>query len=168
MVELERGPGLRQSWNMAFRHTLTDRVQFADTDMAGIVHFSNFFRYMERVEHDFFRAQGMSIWDGHNEVADVERVGWPRVHASCDYKAPLRFEEEFTMELLVEEVRRKTIRYIIRFWKQDGVLAAEGVIVAACVQRDKTTGRMKAVDIPARILAKVEAAPQDALSLPSI
>ena len=75
MVELERGPGLRQSWNMAFRHTLTDRVQFADTDMAGIGHFSNFFRYMERVEHDFFRAQGMSIWDGHNEVADVERVG---------------------------------------------------------------------------------------------
>jgi acyl-CoA thioester hydrolase len=120
------------------------------------------------VQHAFFRAQGRSIWDGHNEVADVERVGWPRVHASCDYKAPLRFEEEFTMEMLVEEVRRKTIRYIIRFWKQDGVLSAEGVIVAACVQRDKATGKMKAVDIPARILAKVEAAPQDALSLPSI
>lgn len=149
---------------MPHRHTLTDRVQFADTDMAGIVHFSNFFRYMERVEHDFFRAIGMSIWDGHNEVPDGERVGWPRVHASCDYKAPLHFEEEFTMELIVEEVRRKSLRYLIRFWKKDGTLSAEGRIIAACVQRDKATGKMKAVDIPERILAKIEAAPAELLA----
>lgn len=149
---------------MPYRHTLTDRVQFADTDMAGIVHFSNFFRYMERVEHDFFRALGMSIWDGHNEVADGDRVGWPRVHASCDYKAPLRFEEEFTMELLVEEVRKKTIRYLIRFWKKDGELSAEGRIIAACVQRDKMSGKMKAVDIPARVFEKIEAAPVELIS----
>lgn len=148
---------------MAFRHTLTDRVQFADTDMAGIVHFSNFFRYMERVEHDFFRALGMSIWDGHNEVSAEDRVGWPRVHASCDYKAPLHFEEVFTMELLVEEVRRKTLRYLVRFWKKDGTLSAEGRIIAACVQRDEATGRMKAVDIPARIRDKIEPAPAELL-----
>jgi acyl-CoA thioester hydrolase len=148
---------------MPYRHTLTDRVQFADTDMAGIVHFSNFFRYMERVEHDFFRALGMSIWDGHNDVADGERIGWPRVHASCDYKAPLRFEEQFTMELLVEEVRKKTLRYRIHFWKKNGELCAEGCIIAACVQRDRVTGQMKAVEIPARILEKVEQAPAELL-----
>jgi acyl-CoA thioester hydrolase len=148
---------------MPFRHTLTERVQFADTDMAGIVHFSNFFRYMERVEHDFFRSLGMSIWDGHNEVEDTDRVGWPRVHASCDYKSPLRFEECFTMELLVEEVRTKTLRHLIRFWKQDGTLCAEGRIIAACVQREQTTGQMKAVKIPSRILEKIESAPTDLL-----
>lgn len=146
---------------MPFRHTLTERVQFADTDMAGIVHFSNFFRYMERVEHDFFRSLGMSVWDGHNPVEDADRVGWPRVHASCDYKSPLRFEELFTMELLVEEVRRKTLRYLIRFWKKDGTLCAEGRIIAACVQRDRSTGQMKAVEIPGRILEKIETAPAD-------
>jgi len=148
---------------MAHRFTCTERVQFSDTDMAGIVHFSNFFRYMERVEHDFFRALGMSIWDGHNEVAAEDRVGWPRVHASCDYKAPLHFEEVFTMELLVEEVRRKTLRYLVRFWKKDGTLGAEGRIIAACVQRDKATGRMKAVDIPDRIRDKIEPAPAELL-----
>ncbi|MCA1964662.1 MAG: acyl-CoA thioesterase [Prosthecobacter sp.] len=151
---------------MPYRHTLTERVQFADTDMAGIVHFSNFFRYMERVEHDFFRALGMSIWDGHNPVPDDERVGWPRVHASCDYKAPLRFEEEFTMELLVEEVRKKTLRHLIRFWKQDGTLCAEGRIIAACVQRDKATGKMKAVEIPTRFLENLEVAPPELLAGP--
>ena len=90
---------------MAHRFTCTERVQFSDTDMAGIVHFSNFFRYMERVEHAFFRSLSFSIVDPPTQAE--ERVGWPRVHASCDYFAPLRFEEEFECELLVEEVRSK-------------------------------------------------------------
>ena len=34
------------------------RVEFSDTDMAGIVHFANFYRYMEQAEHDFFRSLG--------------------------------------------------------------------------------------------------------------
>jgi YbgC/YbaW family acyl-CoA thioester hydrolase len=37
------------------------RVEFTDTDMAGIVHFSSFFRYMEVTEHAFFRSLGFSI-----------------------------------------------------------------------------------------------------------
>lgn len=148
---------------MSFRHTLTERVQFADTDMAGIVHFSNFFRYMERVEHDFFRAVGTSIWDSRPTIPTDERVGWPRVHASCDYRAPLRFEDEFTMELLVEEVRSKTIRYRIRFWKTDGTLCAEGKLVAACVRKDPATGRMKAVSIPEHIRSRISEAPAELL-----
>jgi acyl-CoA thioester hydrolase len=123
---------------MPHRFTCTERVQFSDTDMAGIVHFSNFFRYMERVEHAFFRSLGFSIVDP--PVEGAERVGWPRVHAACDYMAPLRFEEEFECELLVEEVRSKVIRHIIRFWKSDGVLAAEGRITAACVLQRFVTG----------------------------
>ncbi len=150
------------------RHTLTDRVQFADTDMAGIVHFSNFFRYMERVEHDFFRELGMSIWDKSAEIPVDERVGWPRVHVSCDFRAPLFFEEQFTMELLVEEIRTKTIRYVIRFWKQDGELSAEGKLVAACVRKDAATGKMKSVTIPARIRARITAAPAELLALPGL
>lgn len=151
-----------------YRHTLTDRVQFADTDMAGIVHFSNFFRYMERVEHDFFRALGMSIWDKSNEIPVEERVGWPRVHISCDFKAPLVFEEEFTMELLVEEIRTKTIRYVIRFWKNNGELCAEGKLVAASVRRDPATGKMKAVNIPERIRSRITVAPPELLKTGSV
>jgi len=149
---------------MLYRHTLTERVQFADTDMAGIVHFSNFFRYMERVEHDFFRALEMSIWDTRPTIPTDERVGWPRVHASCDYRAPLRFEEEFEMELLVEEVRTKTIRYLIRFWGPGRELCAEGHLVAACVRKDMETGRMKAVAIPERIRSRIQAAPTELLA----
>lgn len=149
---------------MAHRFTLTERVQFADTDMAGIVHFSNFFRYLERAEHAFFRSLGLSIWDNAPTIPEGEHVGWPRVHVSCDYRAPLRFEDEFEMELLVEEVRSKTIRYVVRFWKQSGELIAEARLVAACVQKDPASGKMKAVAIPERIRSKVEAAPAELLA----
>ena len=149
---------------MAHRFEVTERVQFSETDMAGIVHFSNFFRYMERVEHAFFRSLEMSIVDNPAQISADERVGWPRVHASCDYMLPLKFEEEFRVELLVEEVRSKVVRYLIRFWKVDGGLAAEGKLTAACVKKDRETGKMKAVSIPDRIREKLEAAPAELLA----
>ena len=46
---------------MAHEFTLTRRVEFSETDMAGIVHFSNFFRFMESAEHAFFRSLGFSV-----------------------------------------------------------------------------------------------------------
>ena len=149
-----------------YRHIYTDRVQFSDTDMAGIVHFSNFFRYMERAEHAFFRSVGLSIWEGADTIPAAERVGWPRVHASCDYHSPLFFQEEFEVELLVEEIRSKAIRYLIRCWNRTGTLIAEGRMAAACVRKDPETGRMKAVPIPERILARIQPAPPEKLLRP--
>jgi len=119
---------------------------------------------MERVEHAFFRSLGFSIVDP--PTVGEDRVGWPRVHASCDYMSPLRFEEEFESELLVEEVRSKVIRHVIRFWKADGELAAEGRITAACVRRDPATGKMKAIEIPQRFRDQIEAAPAELLRRP--
>ncbi|HEY2572730.1 MAG TPA: thioesterase family protein, partial [Verrucomicrobiaceae bacterium] len=97
---------------MAHRFVHHDHVHFHETDMAGIMHFANFFRLMERTEHAFFRSLGLSIVDRHDDVAREERVGWPRVSASCDYLSPLRFEDEVEVELLVEEVRTRSLRYI--------------------------------------------------------
>ncbi len=119
-----------------------------------------------RLEHAFFRSVGLSIWEGHDEAPVAERVGWPRVHASCDYHSPLFFQEEFEVELLVEEIRSKAIRYLIRCWNRAGTLIAEGRMAAACVRKDPATGRMKAVPIPQRILDCIETAPPEKLLRP--
>jgi len=145
------------------RFVYTDRVQFSDTDMAGIVHFSNFFRFMERAEHAFFRSIELSIWEDPAAIPDEERVGWPRVHASCDFHAPLRFQEVYQVELLVEEIRTKAVRYLIRIWKEDGTLSGEGRMAAACVRKDPATGRMAAVPIPDRIRSRMEPAAEQTL-----
>ena len=67
-------------------------VEFGDTDMAGIVHFANFFRFMEAAEHAFLRSLGLSV------VMEIDggKYGLPRVSASCDYLKPARFGDELT------------------------------------------------------------------------
>src|SRR5689334_7881239 len=98
---------------MAYEFKAQRRVEFSDTDMAGIMHFSNFFRFMETAEHGFYRSLGFSV----AEKEALPRIGWPRVHASCDYHRPLRFEDLVEIHLLVEEKRSKAIRYQVRFFK---------------------------------------------------
>jgi len=142
---------------MASEFTITRRVEFSETDLAGIVHFSNFFRYMEAAEHAFFRSLGYSI----HTTQIQQPVGWPRVHASCDYKRPLRFEDEFEVRLLVREVREKTIRYEFSFRKTSGFAAedvARGELIVACVSKG-ADGGMKAVPIPREIAALIQPAP---------
>ena len=74
---------------MAYEFRIERRVEFVDTDSAGIVHFSNFFRFMEETEHAFYRSLGFTLYS-----RDAERTfGWPRVAAECRYKSPLRFGE---------------------------------------------------------------------------
>jgi YbgC/YbaW family acyl-CoA thioester hydrolase len=141
-----------------FKHT--HRVEFAETDMAGIVHFSNFFRMMEATEHAFFRSLGFSI---HAHEADAT-IGWPRVSAACDYRAPLRFEEEAEIHLIVTEVRSRSIRYQFIFRKLgDGAEIARGSVAAVCATVDKITGKLVPVMIPDRIRERITAAPPEML-----
>ena len=133
-------------------------VIFSETDAAGIMHFANFFGWMEDAEHAFFRSLGFSIHSGKGAGA----IGWPRVHASCDYRAPLRFEEEAEIVLRVREKRSKSLAYSFTVYKIDGetrIEAARGELVAVCVAWDESSGAMKAIPIPSEIADKIEAAP---------
>jgi acyl-CoA thioester hydrolase len=139
---------------------ITRRVEFSETDMAGIVHFSNFFRMMEAAEHAFFRSMGFSI----HQTDDAATIGWPRVSVSCDYRAPLKFEDEVEIHLLVSEVRSRSIRYQFFFRKPaDGIEVAYGTIAAVCATVDKTTGKLVPVLIPERIREKITEAPPELL-----
>jgi acyl-CoA thioester hydrolase len=142
---------------MAHEFRLKRRVEFSETDMAGIVHYSNFFRYMESAEHAFFRSLGFSI-----VTRDVDPpVGWPRVHASCDYVAPLRFEDEIEIHLLVTGKKSKSLSYEFRFRKLNGaepIEVARGALTVVCVRHEGN--RMKAATIPATIAEKIEVAPE--------
>ncbi|MGI8601513.1 MAG: acyl-CoA thioesterase [Verrucomicrobiales bacterium] len=147
----------------ASRFSYRRRILFHETDLAGIVHFSNFFKYMEEAEHAFVRSLGLSIHPP-KELREPQRRGWPRVSASCDFKAPLFFEEEIEVVLVVAEVGQRSIRYRFDFWKNPDagasgrILAAAGDLVVVRVAADQTTGVIEAVPIPPEFREKIEAA----------
>src|SRR5204863_372805 len=117
---------------MPYEFKVVRRVEFSETDMAGIVHYSNFFRYMEVAEHEFFRSLGFSVVTRQVDPP----VGWPRVHAECDYKQPLRFEDQFEIHMLVSRKKSKSLSYQFRFRKLNGsapVEVARGALTVVCV-----------------------------------
>ena len=147
---------------MPFEFKITRRVEFSETDMAGIVHYSNFFRYMEAVEHEFFRSLGFSVVTKQVDPP----VGWPRVHASCDFKQPLRFEDEVEIRMLVAEKKSKSLSYEFRFRRLGApgpVEVARGRLTVVCVTRD-THGKMSATAIPNAIAERIEVAPAEVLA----
>lgn len=129
------------------------RVQFPETDATGIVHFTNFFKYVEEAEHAMWRSVGLSI------APPGATIGWPRVAASLEYRRPLRFEDEFDVHIRVAEKTRKTIRYEAELRKGDEVLAA-GSLTIICVRR--VAGEpLRAIDIPPEIDACFAVAPAE-------
>lgn len=103
------------------------RVEFRDTDAAGIVHFSNFFVYMEQTEHAFLRSLGLGVV---YEV-DGERYSWPRVSANCNYKSSIRFEDLIDVKLRVQRIGEKSVTYQYQFFRED-VFVAEGIMTVVC------------------------------------
>ena len=131
---------------MAMReYRYTRRVQFAETDLAGVVHFSWYFRYMEEAEHAMWREAGLTVAPAGSDL------GFPRVATSIEYHAPLRFEDEFEVHVRVESVSRRTIRYAHTI-SRAGTKVATGSMTAVCV---RTQPEMKAVDIPESIVTRL-------------
>jgi acyl-CoA thioester hydrolase len=115
---------------MSYHFVATHRVEFFETDLAGIVHFANFYRYMEQAEHTFFRSLGLKI---HGTLADGTAFGWPRVSATCSFKSPAYYEDELEIGINVQRLTQRslTTSYDI---KRGGVLLAVGEMKTAyCV-----------------------------------
>jgi acyl-CoA thioester hydrolase len=127
-------------------YRLRRRVHFYETDAAGIVHFSNFFRFVEEAERAMWREVGLNF---HDPGAGM---GWPRVSASFDYARPLRFDDEIEVVVRIVEITSKRMRYSCAIVRGD-VTAATGNLTIACV-RKQADGEIRSIEIPADIAAR--------------
>lgn len=138
-----------------FRHRRL--VEFADTDLAGIMHFANFFRFVECAEHAFFRSLGERVHindeSGHH--------GWPRIEVSCKFHKPARFEQTLEVCLRLDEIRTTSLSY--SFWifpadEPERTLLAAGAFTIIHVAIDSNPRAIRKTPIPAALRAKLEAA----------
>ena len=143
---------------MPSEFSITRTVEFSETDMAGIMHFANFFYWMEACEAAFYRSLQLPLIS----FVPGNVVGWPRAAVSCEYKAPLRFNDVVQVKLLVKEVRNKAVIFVFQFRKMsDGkpqpAIVAQGEVAAVCVTAG-ADGVMVAQPIPSEVRAKLEVA----------
>lgn len=129
--------------------TMKRRVQFSETDMAGVLHFAGYYRIMEEIEHALWRECGLSVM-----TQDGDRpIGWPRVSTSCEYFGPARFEDELELTLRVAAVSEQSVSYEVDFLL-DGRRIATGRMTAVCCVIDN--GAFTPTAIPARLRAVLE------------
>jgi YbgC/YbaW family acyl-CoA thioester hydrolase len=140
---------------MSLPFVVTRRVQFAETDMAGVLHFSNYFRYMEEIEHEFWRSLGRSVVTPEG----LTTMSWPRVAVSCEYHSPARFEDPLTLVFRLTHIGSRSIRYEVDFLR-DGTLIASGKATAVCCGMQD--GRFSAMAIPESVRAALQSKLTDA------
>jgi YbgC/YbaW family acyl-CoA thioester hydrolase len=130
-------------------------VEFSETDAAGLVHFSNFFRFMEKAERVLFANAGIPLFSSEaNSIG-----GFPRVQASCQYRRPAAFGDHLQSQLWLEQLRASALHYRYRAWRLSTVeglktsenapvLVAEGSLVTVFSRRDSKTGAISAQLLP--------------------
>ncbi len=146
----------------AVRWVTRRRVEFVETDAAGIVHFSSFFIYMEQAEHELLRHLGLNVFLDD----ELGRISWPRVAASCDYHGPARFEDELTIEVAVHRVGQKSVTYEHRLSCGDRSIATGRMTVVCCRLHPGQPPQPIAIPSPIAAILRGQASPSPDDSYP--
>jgi acyl-CoA thioester hydrolase len=107
-------------------HLFPLRVYFEDTDVAGIVYYANYLRFMERARSDMLRLAGidqrgaLEAGTGVYAVADV----------AIRYKAPAKLGDDLVVATRIEAVRAASVLIQQRVMRGDEVLADARVTAA--------------------------------------
>ncbi len=134
---------------MSARFKTIRRIEFRDTDAAGIAHFSVFFTMMEEAEHELLRHVGLSVHMNDGE----QTISWPRVSASCEFRGPAAFEDELEIDVQIARLGEKSVTYEFRF-SHENRLVAEGRMTSVCCQLEPGNPP-RSIPIPTPIAAKL-------------
>ena len=113
---------------MASEFVTTRRVHFSETDRAGVLYFAHYYRFMEEAEHAFWRSLGLPV------IAEIDghETSWPRVATSCEYFAPVRFDDQLELALTVASIGDRSVTYEVEFRCDDRRIAIGRMTVVHC------------------------------------
>ncbi len=104
------------------------RVAYHETDAAGIVHFSNYFRYAEEAEAAALASLGIFSADS------LRLYGFPRVQASAQYNTSLRPFDEYTVRATITRIGNSSLSWhfdIVSEQKSCATLSVTSVRISA-------------------------------------
>jgi YbgC/YbaW family acyl-CoA thioester hydrolase len=119
--------------------TIVRRIDWMDTDAAGIYHYSTVLRLAEAAEAAL-----------HTEHGTADRIfgAAPRVHMEFDFQKPVMFNDEVVTQITVADLGRTSITYDLRL-THDDELVATGRIVGVFIDQES----MKAAPWPDAVRA---------------
>ena len=110
----------------------TFHVRFAETDMQGVVHHSNYIVYFEEGRSDYIRQRGRSY-------AEFERDGFLLIvtELSVRYLKAARYDQRITVRTWITEIKSRAMSYQYEIVEADTrELLATGLSKHLCLTRD--------------------------------
>jgi acyl-CoA thioester hydrolase len=126
----------------------TVRIYYEDTDAGGIVFYANYLKFFERARTEWLRAAGI----GQQELLDSEAAAFVVRHASIDYVAPARLDDEIKLTTTIQKLGRASVHFLQQAWLGEQLLTTAKVKVG-CV--DAKTMRPR--PLPDAVAAKMRA-----------
>ena len=127
---------------MLFRSIHRRRVEFADTDAAGVAHFSRLMAMVEEAEHGFFRERGILILTAES--------AWPVVRSEVDFCGACRFGEEIEIRLGDFLPGKSSLAYAF-----EGAIDGRKVFSGKMTKCHISPATGRAVEIPGDVLGKI-------------
>jgi len=109
-------------------HLYPLRVQWEDTDAAGIVYYANYLRFVERGRSDVLLAQGVN----QDELLRRENLAFAVRACAIEYLKPARLHEDLVVATQLKAARGATLVLDQAVWRQAEKLA-EAVVTLACI-----------------------------------
>ena len=99
-----------------------ERVRFVETDLMGVVHHSNYFRWFEMARVEYLRAANVLL----PELLAAGII-FPITDVTCHYRQPAHFDEIIRIEAELVEFSRAKMRFGYKIYRDmDEVLLVEG------------------------------------------
>ncbi len=120
-------------------HRMTVRVYYEDTDLAGIVYYANYLKFIERGRSEWVRGLGIDQGRLKAETGLVFAVR----HIEADFLSPARFDDVLDVE--TEPVRVGGARIVVAQRVRRGAeLLFEATVTLAVLTEAGRAGRLPA------------------------
>lgn len=102
--------------------TVREKVRFVETDMMGVVHHSNYFRWFEMARVEYLRQAGVLL----NDLM-ADNIVFPITDVDCKYRMSAKFDDYILIEAVLTEVSKVKMVFTYRVVREhDGALLATG------------------------------------------
>ncbi|EAQ10783.1 acyl-CoA thioester hydrolase [Maritimibacter alkaliphilus HTCC2654] len=120
-------------------HTFPVHVYYEDTDLAGIVYYANYLKFIERARTEWIRGIGVD----QTRVKEEQGIVFAVRRVEADYHKPAKFDDDLTVETSVEAMTG--VRIVLKQdIKRDGELLFSSTVTIVALTETGAPARLPA------------------------
>jgi acyl-CoA thioester hydrolase len=124
-----------------------EKVRFVETDMMGVVHHSNYFRWFEMGRVEYLRQAGIFLLE-----LMAEGILFPITDVTCQYKASAKFDDHIIIETKLVELSKVKMVFDYRIIRE----GSNELLATGRTQNLFTNNRGRIIRLPAVYFDRLE------------